>query len=278
MATSVVVVGHVTHDRYGADLLPGGCAYYGAHTHRGLGAEVRLLTAVGQDFACEAALAGLDAVVARAGRTTLFTNEYPPDGLRVQRLEALAPPVAPEALPATWRTADLLHLAPVLQEIDLERWAGAVRARLVGIGVQGWIKIAGANGTVVQRPWSTDVLARGLVGAACVGEEDLVAQGDLLDRLTRHVPVVAFTHGARGADVIVGGRTSRVGTYTTREIDPTGAGDTFAAGFLLALARGADPAEAARLGAAAASIVVEGRAGEALARMGEAPGRAQRIP
>ena len=47
---------------------------------------------------------------------------------------------------------------------------------------------------------------------------------------------------------------------------------------LLALARGDDPVSAARLGAAAASIVVEGRGGETLARVGEAWERVARVP
>ena len=74
------------------------------------------------------------------------------------------------------------------------------------------------------------------------------------------------------------GRTRRVGAYPTREVDPTGAGDVFAAAMLLALSRGADPVDAARHGAAAASVVVEGVGGEALPRVGEAPGRAARVP
>src|SRR5690606_24497023 len=104
-------------------------------------------------------------------------------------------------------------------------------------------------------------------------------QGDLLDRLVAAVPLVVFTHGERGCELIARGRTAaRVGVFPTREVDPTGAGDAFAAGFLLALARGAEPVDAARLGAAAASIVIEGRAGEALPRAGEAWERVRRVP
>lgn len=272
----VVVAGHVTHDRYGADLVPGGCAFYGARTHAGLGAEVHLATAVGVDFACGEAFAALTASVHRAGRTTLFTNTYPEGGLRVQRIEAQAPPV-PATVPAAWRECDLLHLAPVMGEIDLVAWKTATRARLVGIGVQGWIKQAGPGETVVQVPWRVTAADLDGVGAACVGEEDLRDQGDLLDRLVTAVPVVAFTHGRRGCDLIVRGRTTRVGIFETREVDPTGAGDVFAAGFLHALAAGAVPADAARLGSAAASVVVEGRGGETLGRMGEARKRAESV-
>jgi sugar/nucleoside kinase (ribokinase family) len=60
-------------------------------------------------------------------------------------------------------------------------------------------------------------------------------------------------------------------------LDPTGAGDVFAAAMLLALAAGQAPADAARLGAAAASIVVEGVGGEALGRIGEAWERRRRV-
>jgi sugar/nucleoside kinase (ribokinase family) len=277
-APRVVVVGHVTHDRYGGDLVPGGCAFYGAHTHRGLGATVRLLTVVGEDFACDAtAFTGVDARVRRAGRTTLFTNIYPEGGIRIQKIEAQAPAVRAADLPADWATADVLHLAPVMGEVDLVEWTRASRARLVGIGVQGWIKEAGPASTVVQKRWAVDAAALRGVGAVAVGEEDLVDQGDLLDRLVAAVPIVAFTHGKRGCEVIVRGKTSRVGVFATSEVDPTGAGDTFAAGFFFGLARGDAPVDAARLGAAAASIVVEARGGESLARVGEAHARAARI-
>jgi sugar/nucleoside kinase (ribokinase family) len=40
-------------------------------------------------------------------------------------------------------------------------------------------------------------------------------------------------------------------------VDPTGAGDAFAAAYLIALDEGADPWQAARFAAAAASFVVE---------------------
>jgi len=69
-----------------------------------------------------------------------------------------------------------------------------------------------------------------------------------------------------------------VGTYSTDEVDPTGAGDTFAAGFVYGLARGDDPLRAARLGSAAASIVVEAVGGLAIPRIAtEAEDRANSI-
>lgn len=274
-AARIITVGHVTHDRYGDDIVPGGCAFYGALTQHGLGAAVHLVTAVGDDFACDDALAGLSCDVQRGGVTTLFTNLYPEGSIRVQRIEAMAPPVRP---PAVLPDAALVHLAPVMQDVELAAWLDAAGPRPVALAVQGWIKDRGPNETVVQTPWQVDGALLARVAFAACGEEDLVQQGDLLDRLCRHVPVVAFTHGKRGCDVIVRGETTRVGIYPDAvEVDPTGAGDTFAAGFFLGLAEGRDPVAAAKLGAAAASIVVEGRGGATLPRIGEAHARVARI-
>jgi hypothetical protein len=146
-AARLITVGHVTHDRYGDDIVAGGCAFYAARTQAALGADVHLITAVGADFACDDALAGLTVDVTRGGLTTLFTNLYPAGALRVQRIEATAPPVAP---PARLPDAALVHLAPVLQEVDLAAWVAAAGDRPVAIAVQGWIKDRGPGETVVQ--------------------------------------------------------------------------------------------------------------------------------
>ena len=276
-APVVVIAGHVTHDRYGTETLAGGSAYYGAQTHHALGAHVRLMSAIGDDFRCPSALAGIAGQIQRAGKTTTFTNDYA-SGTRVQRVDAIAAPLLAVDLPESWRRCDLLHLAPVIGEVDLSRWTQLGRARLVGIGVQGWIKAAGPDGVVRPRRW--DIGARALAGvdAACVGEEDLAQQGDLLDRLTRAVPVVALTRGREGCDLIVRGRMTRIGIHPAVEADPTGAGDVFAAALFLGLSRGLRPVDAARLAAGAASIVVEGVAGQALGRLGHAWQRAQAVP
>jgi sugar/nucleoside kinase (ribokinase family) len=277
MALRVLVVGNVTLDRYGEAWLPGGSAYYAGHTWRELGAEVRVITAAGPEFPA-GALDGLDARIAGCVETTRFANAHHPDGTRTQRVEARAPQLDPGSLPAAWRDCDVLHLAPVLREVDLPAWARAVSAAFVGIGIQGWVREVAPDGAVVQPAWRPDAeLLRAHVSAACAGEDDLRGQGELLALLSRAIPVVALTHGERGCEVTARGVTSRVGVYATQAVDPVGAGDVFSAGFFFGLARGDVPQSAARLGAAAASIVVEARAGEALTRVREAFTRCARV-
>jgi 1D-myo-inositol 3-kinase len=274
--TSALVCGHVTVDRADDGDLPGGSAWYAARALASLGASPRLLTAAGPDLPA-GSLAGLDALVLPAAATTAFENRYAPGGARTQRVLAAASPLDPARLPAAWRTPDVLVLVPVLAEVDVGRFVSTVRAGVVGLGVQGLVRSVGPDGAVRPRPLDVDRGALRALSAAVLGEDDLGGEPDLVGRLATAVPVVAFTHGARGCEVIVRGRTRRVGVHPAREVDPTGAGDVFAAAFFLALARGEDPLEAARLGAAAGSIVVEGRGGATLGRLREAPARAARI-
>lgn len=272
-----IAVGQVTHDLYGDDYVAGGCAYYGARTAAALGARTGLVSVVGSDFICDAALTGLELALERRGDTTIFINTYREDGVRVQRVRAQAGAVAPALLPAGWECPDVMFIAPVMGELDLADWRRAARPRMLGIGIQGWIKDANADGVVVPRRWEVEPELLRTVDAACISEDDYTQQPDLLERLLSAVPVVAFTHGKAGCEVFVRGKSTRVGVYPTAERDPTGAGDVFSSAFFLALGRGAAPADAARLGAAAASIIVEARGGEAFPRLAEATARSAQI-
>jgi hypothetical protein len=197
-------------------------------------------------------------------------------------VQALAPPVEPGQLPRDWQNPDVLFLGPVLNEVDIPAWKRTTRARLVALGVQGFLREAGqddGSGTKGVRPrlWNPDEEELKGVDVACLSDEDLIGQADLLDRLCDLVPVVALTRERKGCDIITAENKVWVGIHPARQVDPTGAGDTFAAGFLLGLACGQSPGEAARLGSACASIVIEGLAGENIPRMQASHQRAKKV-
>ena len=70
--------------------------------------------------------------------------------------------------------------------------------------------------------------------------------------------MAACTRGVDGADVYHGGDWRRIEAFASNPTDLTGAGDVFAAAFLIRYADTNDAWEAARWAAAAASLVVEG--------------------
>lgn len=276
------IVGHITHDLYPDGIYAGGCSFYGGMVHKALGAEVELRAGVGLNFQCDAEIEVLNPILRRTGETTTFKNEYPQNAPRVQWVEALAEPL-PAEIDAGF---DLIHLAPVLGELDFNSWvlAARPRTRVLGINVQGWIKAASSAppATVQQVRWEPDPEVLRLVDVACLSDEDLIDQPGLFELLRAYVPVVALTHGREGAEIFATKTSSeeskwRVGVFETEVVDPTGAGDAFAAAFLHGVASGTPLSQAAAIAAAASSLVIEARGGRALPRVSNAVSRADRI-
>ena len=107
-------------------------------------------------------------------------------------------------------------------------------------------------------PWLPDRDLLAGIDVAFLSDEDLTNQAELLPLLCDAIPMVVLTHGREGAEVWSGNqRVAGVGVYPTMAVDPTGAGDTFAAAFMVTLAAGGSIEWAARNGAAAGSIIVE---------------------
>ena len=264
----------------GDRLLPGGSVTYAAGTWSRLGGTARVVTALGRDFPSGQLSPGV-AVEAHCGpATTIFENRYRPDGGRSQFLESLAAPVGTDLLPLAWHRPRVLFIAPVIGELDPAEWLAVARPEIAALGVQGLVRQAksGGRGTVSGRQLDCRADWLDAVDVAFLSEDDCLAQPDLPERLRERIALVVLTRAGRGCSVYRRGESFRVGSHPACERDPTGAGDTFAAGFLYVLATGGDCRRAACLGAACASIVIEGRATEALARLGgEARQRAGRI-
>jgi len=267
----------VTLDRYWETVLPGGCAFYAARAWQGLDADAALATAFGPQFDDRAMLEGLSVFSVGSPRTTVFSNTYPPGAPREQLVETAAPSVLPDLVPAPWRRPDVAFLAPVLGEMDLGGWMDALAARIVGVGLQGFLKRAApATGSgarrVVRLAVEPDFSPLAAASAVFLSDEDVLLLSDpsLIDRLRRLAPIVVLTRGGDGATVYEGRDTFDVRALDVPVVDPTGAGDTFAAAFLLALGRGEDARDAARLATAAAAIAVQGTGGTSLDRVGEA--------
>lgn len=260
-AVSCLAVGHVTLDAYpgdepaGVKLEVGGSVAYAARTWQALGAWVRVVTAAGPDFP-RVADAGWE--VRASTKTTMFSNTYDGEGNRRQHLVSRAEPLAaPPEITRPAHPADVAFLCPVLHDFAPRPWIAALAGTpLLAAGLQGWLKHAGPGGVVEYGPRCDPADFRGLQ-VAFLSEEDLAGRLDWLDRLCAVVSTVYLTQGRAGARVFHRGEVQHIGPCPAHEVDPTGAGDTFAAATLWALAQGEGVVEAGGWGAAAASIMVE---------------------
>lgn len=251
-----LVVGHVTADVVEEGVVPGGCVLYAAHAHKALEAKVRIHTAYRKSDLPSLDLRDIGVRAQHVMTTTRFVNRYPEGEPRVQFIEAQAPSLHPIGN-ESW---DVVHLAPVMGEVDLAEWLQAQPARMIGVGLQGWLRAPlGVPGRVAPRPIEFEPSLLRQVDLACCSEEDLEGHDGLIAMLRCYVPVVVVTYGSKGCVVWKHGRPRGFGTYGVDEVDPTGAGDTFAAAMLQGLARGGSIDASARMAAAFASSTVECR-------------------
>ena len=214
--------------------------------------------------------AGVDLLPVRLARGPVFDNRETPEG-RVQSAIVAGQPLPVVAVPDSWRTAASWSLVPVAGEVD-EGWLDAIPpTAIVGVGWQGFLRHLADGERVGRRaPEPNAVLRRAdLVG---VSRYDVAPETGLRELLAMLRPGARLlvTHGAKGGLLVTtaaDGGAPEVWRYlptaTDREVDPTGAGDTFLAALLAATirpsllgpsrGRGAD----LRFAAAAGSLAVE---------------------
>ena len=251
MSPRFLVVGHVVQDVVpGGWRLGGTAAYAGLMAFR-LGMEVAIVTSA---TCLPSELEGLDVHIVPSPLNTRFRNIYE-GGTRRQVVESLARPISARHIPPKFKSAEVVLLGPVMGEVS-PRLARLFPSSIVGGCLQGWLRRLGPGGEVGRRRPPQNLAP---FKAVFLSDEDLDPwEGrTILHRWAAQVPIVAYTRGERGAEVAWNGHWRHIGAFPARVVDPTGAGDVFAAAFLVALYEGTDPFEAARFASAAASLVVE---------------------
>jgi sugar/nucleoside kinase (ribokinase family) len=146
----------------------------------------------------------------------------------------------------------------------------------VGALAQGWLRQFDAEGNVSPRGWAGAAADLAGVHALFLSESDLGPAGPPPSSLLAYAPLVAVTRGWEGLTLLTRTSTHFVPSLPKAELDPTGAGDVFAAAFLVRYHECRDPLEAAAFGACAASCVVEGVGTSALGDRGEVERRLAR--
>jgi sugar/nucleoside kinase (ribokinase family) len=257
-----LLVGHVTRD-----LLPGGgealggTAAYAALTAAALGRTVGLVTSAKGDFIPPTS-GQLHWKVEPAESTTTFENRYQ-SGQRQQFLHAVARPLTLDLLPEAWQAAPLVHVGPVAGECD-PAWLAAFAGRaFVGVTPQGWMRRVDAEGRVHGAAWEAAERWLPLASAVVLSLEDLGGDWTRARTLAGQTPLLVVTQGRGGSTLFTAAGEVNVPAPTVPEVDPTGAGDIFAAALFIALAGGALPEPAARFATclAARSVTRAGLAG-----------------
>ncbi len=253
-----LLLGHITKDlRPQGGFQFGGAVLYAGLTVRRLSFETRVFTACAEEKEeLESLFPELSIFRQASSETTTFENRETSSG-RIQRVYAQAPRLDFDLLPSSWRQTDVLHLAPVLGEVPLEKEAyESFSYRWLVASPQGWFRKLGPEGRVLPR--APDLSKAPSFKALVVSEEDLRADPEgLKEVLLAKSEILVLTQGARGALLWTEGQVLEVpAPSVSKVVDTTGAGDILAGSFLAFLYGGDPPLKALEKALKLASISV----------------------
>ena len=224
----------------------GGAAYYCGRALAVLGQPAVIVTKyAAADHRLAAPLYGLGVPVEwrPASSTIGFRIDNRPEGRRM-RLDDVGEPWTPDEIRG-W-VGEALHgvewvHAGALSRADFppETLAELARGRKVSFEGQGLVRRPEVGPLVTGADFDRRVL--GHVTVVKLSEDEAA----VVDVAGLAVPEVVVTLGSRGAIVYAEGRQEHVGTRALDIPDATGAGDSFAAAYLVARSAGQDPFEAA---------------------------------
>jgi 1D-myo-inositol 3-kinase len=255
-----LAIGHVT-----VDMAPdgerrlGGAVSYAALTATALGLRAGIVTRCAPGVPDAVALAGVTCQIRPAPVTTTFRNQYDAAGNRHQVLLDLAPAVDADDVPAVWRRARIVHLAPIAHEVGPVFASLVGAASFVGLSPQGWLRELAPGDLVRPGPWRVPPALVARADAIVVSAEDLAGEPRGIGWLVPQVPVLVVTRGREGAVAYANGAEVRQSAVPAEAVDPTGAGDVFAAAFFVRYDETKDVTTALRFAAGAAALAIEGQ-------------------
>lgn len=257
-----LAIGHVT-----VDLTPdgtpalGGTALYAALQAARFGLHAAILTrgnfqehGEAINRALSAVAAEVELIVQTADHPTVFTNRTVA-GRRQQTIHRWAGPIDLSGLPPTWRSADIIHLAPVAQEIE-PRQASGLSPGYFGTTPQGWMRAwQPGRGLVSLSPLRLPPSLLSRIDALVVNAEEHTLSREAIDVVAAR-GLAAVTRGANGAQLIDRGRVIDVPAFPVPVVSDVGAGDVFAAVLFAMRAHHEATTLAGRTAAAAAALKV----------------------
>ncbi len=267
-----LVIGHASKDiapGQPEDFEPGGTALYSALTAQRLGLQAAMVTAYAQEDDAMLTLArdaGVWVYRVSSPQTTTFENIYDAQGRRTQVISAQASSISYVDVPPAWLDAPIIHLGPVAQELP-DSLPNAFTRALLGITPQGWMRSWDRAGKIRRSAWPVPSALTNLPSNTllALSFEDLGYNSELVKSYTELAPLVAITRGPDEASIYDRGHMSAIPAYQANVVDPTGAGDVFAAALFIRYQETTDLIASAHFAHAAASCSIEGQGPSAIA-------------
>jgi len=169
--------------------------------------------------------------------TTQFENRYA-GGRRTQVTRPVSRRLMAADLTLALRSAEIAHLAPVCNEVDTRIVDAMDSESFVGVTPQGWLRRWDAQGNVFAGPWDDAERVLSRADAVVCSIDDIGGDWALAETWAERTRLLVVTIGERGCQAYLHGHRHHVSAPQVEEVEPTGAGDIFAATLFVSLRQG----------------------------------------
>jgi hypothetical protein len=248
-----LIIGHITLDKDGRNFRLGGTATYASLMAQALGLRVGIVTSWGSEVPLNL-LKEIPIINLASECSTTFENIYATGG-RIQIISGVAQKLNVNLVPDAWLNTPIVHLAPVAQEVEpsiVRHFSNS----FIGITPQGWLRSWDDEGRVTSCEWPEATFVLQNSGATVISIEDIGGDEERIEEMASACQVLAVTENREGVRLFWHGDVRRFRPAEIISLDPTGAGDIFAAAFFIRLNTTRDPWEAARFANQLAAISV----------------------
>ncbi len=267
----ICCIGHITLDKVVTPdsevYMPGGTAFYFAHSLYNIDHNFLLVTALAKDqiaFVEDLRNKGIHIKLLPSLYTVYFENIYPANqDIRIQRVWQKADAFQKENLDGV--DAKIYHLGSLLaDDFSLDLIKSLSEKGIVSLDVQGMLReVEGTN--VVAVDWKEKIEALQHIDILKANESEmevLTGTDDIAEgaRILANwgVREVVITLGSMGSIIFSENKFFLIPAFVPQKVvDATGCGDTYMAGYLYKRSLGASLQEAGEFGAAMATLNIE---------------------
>ncbi len=258
MTIDYLCIGHVCQDVTPKGYALGGTVSYCSIAAHLLGKKAGILTSFSDEFLFLSSFQDISIHRKTSTATTIFKNAYDEGPERVQYIFQRAETIYPSDIPPTYLNVPLVQLSPIADEVDFSIIKSFSPTTIIAATPQGWLRQWDET-TRKIRPKALDWNQLSGIDILILSEEDILGYESQFPSILQQVPIVVLTRGEKAASVFQAGQQKKFPAFRTKVIDPTGAGDAFAAGFLVKYLTTKNITQAMSYGHVVASFCIESK-------------------
>jgi 1D-myo-inositol 3-kinase len=251
-----LLIGHIAHDETPTGPKLGGTVSYSGSAAAAVGANVAIVTSAQPDDVVLGELpTNAQLHLIPAEKSTVFINTYIGD-MRRQEMPSRAKTLSFEDVPEAWRSAEIIHLGPLDDEVNPD-FVRPNPASLVVATPQGWMRSWDDKGIISPKSWADADCLLPVLDAVVFSEEDIHRDEALEGHYAALAKLLVVTRAANGCTVYQQGKAPLTfPALHVQVVDATGAGDVFAGVFFVMYQRTSSVERAAEVATQLASISV----------------------